>query len=246
MVFRYSWITAKKELYLVKKRKILIISVILIPLLFASVLIMLFVIVFTTGNASNAVDAIPYVDPLIFILVLAAAIVPLITSTYSLVGEKIENTLEPLLATPATDMEILSGKYIAALLPSILSVLFAATVLAVASDIVMDGQLGYVLYPNWLFAADVFLAAPLSALLMTGLSVLFSARAKSVQSAQAYGRLMLFLFAIPIILNFLVVISLNNVTVVLAFASGIAVADVLVFYLSLATFNREEILTKWK
>lgn len=246
MVFRYSWITAKKELYLVRRRKILLISVLLIPLLFAFVLILLFVLIFTTGNASHAVDAIPVIDPLMFIFVLAAAIVPLITSTYSLVGEKLENTLEPLLATPTTDREILTGKYMASLLPAILSVILAGVVFAVVSDILMDGPLGYTLYPNWLFVTDVFLVAPLASLFMTGLSVLFSARARSVQGAQAYGRLLLFLFAIPIWLSFANVISLNNVTDVLAIAGGLAVVDILVYYLSIATFNREEILTSWK
>lgn len=246
MTLRYSWITARKELYLIKKRKILIVSVILIPQAFALVLIFLFALVITTGNAANAEQALPIVNSLMFIFVLAGAIVPLITATYSLVGEKLESTLEPLLATPATDGEILMGKYIASLFPAVLSVAAAGVVFAIASDILIDGPLGYMLYPNWLYVADVFLAAPLTSLLMTGLSVLFSARAKSVQSAQAYGRLLLFLFAIPIWLSVEGILSLDKVTDVIAISAGIALLDILICYLSLATFNREEILTSWK
>ena len=49
--------------------------------------------------------------------VIASAVLPTAIAAYSIVGEKVEKSLEPLLATPTTDGEILLGKSIAALLP---------------------------------------------------------------------------------------------------------------------------------
>jgi hypothetical protein len=53
---------------------------------------------------------------------------PVAIASYSLVGEKIERSLEPLLATPATDGEILLGKGIAAFVPPVAAIWAGAVV----------------------------------------------------------------------------------------------------------------------
>ena len=47
---------------------------------------------------------------LFLLLVLIPVMVPTVTASYSFVGEKINRSLEPLLATPASDLELLMGK----------------------------------------------------------------------------------------------------------------------------------------
>src|SRR6185369_9700993 len=47
-------------------------------------------------------------------------ILPSIIAAYSIVGEKTNHTLEPLLATPVKTWELLAGKMLASLIPSIL------------------------------------------------------------------------------------------------------------------------------
>jgi ABC-2 type transport system permease protein len=56
-------------------------------------------------------------NSLVYFFVVLAAILPASIAAYSIVGEKIEKSLEPLLATPTTDGEILLGKTIAAFVP---------------------------------------------------------------------------------------------------------------------------------
>ena len=45
-------------------------------------------------------------------------IIPITVASYSIVGEKTTRTLEPLLATPITTVELLAGKGLAAALPA--------------------------------------------------------------------------------------------------------------------------------
>ena len=50
--------------------------------------------------------------------VIIPVVLPSIMGSYSIVGEKIEKSLEPLLATPTTDGELLLGKSLATFLPT--------------------------------------------------------------------------------------------------------------------------------
>ena len=54
----------------------------------------------------------------LFFFAVIAEMLPVAIASYSLVGEKVERSLEPLLATPATDGEILLGKGLAASPPA--------------------------------------------------------------------------------------------------------------------------------
>jgi ABC-2 type transport system permease protein len=56
-----------------------------------------------------------------FWFVMGASLLPTGIASYSLVGEKVQKSLEPLLATPTTDEEILAGKAVAAFIPVIIS-----------------------------------------------------------------------------------------------------------------------------
>ena len=69
-----------------------------------------------------------------FFLVIGAAYVPLGIASYSIVGEKVEKSLEPLLATPLTDGEILLGKAISAVIPTLVAMYAAAAVFMVGID----------------------------------------------------------------------------------------------------------------
>ena len=67
---------------------------------------------------------------------MTAAILPTAIASYSIVGEKVEKSLEPLLATPTTDGELLLGKSIAAFLPPLIATYIGALIFMVLIDIV--------------------------------------------------------------------------------------------------------------
>ncbi len=180
-----------------------------------------------------------------FWFVIGAAILPTGIASYSLIGEKIEKSLEPLLATPLTDSEILLGKSLAAFIPAIASTYAGATVYMFLMDRITYSQLGYLYYPNWTMGVILLALAPLACILSIELNVLVSANANDVRTAQQIGGLMFLPFGGIYFLSIFGYISLNT-TNLLIIAAVVLVADVILFFVSRATFLREEILTKWK
>jgi ABC-type Na+ efflux pump permease subunit len=166
-------------------------------------------------------------------------------ASYSLIGEKVQKSLEPLLATPTTDEEILAGKSIAAFLPAICANYIGALIFMVLADLFTYSTLKYHYFPNWDIAIILFLLAPLACILSVGYNVLISSRSNDVRTAQQLGTLILLPFGAVYFLSELKVLTLTT-SDLLIMAAVLVVIDVIVFYLVKATFQREEILTKWK
>jgi hypothetical protein len=82
----------------------------------------------------------------LFFFVIGAATLPTAIADCCLVGEKVERNLEPLLATPVSDTDILLGKSLTAIVPSVLATWLGAAVFMVISDI--HDVLGYLFFPN--------------------------------------------------------------------------------------------------
>jgi len=180
-----------------------------------------------------------------FFLVIGAAFVPLGIASYSIVGEKVEKSLEPLLATPLTDGEILLGKSISAIVPTLVAMYAAAAVFMVGMDEVAFSKLGYYYFPNWTIATLLLILMPVAVVLSVEFSVIVSSRVNDVRSASSFGILMFFPFLAIYLASEIGIITLdvNNLLII----SGILLAvDVILFFVSTATFRREEILTKWK
>jgi len=150
-----------------------------------------------------------------------------------------------LLATPTTDEEILAGKSIAAFLPAICANYIGALIFTVLVDLFTYGTLKYLYFPNWDIAIILFLLAPLACLLAIGYNILISSRSNDVRTAQQLGTLILLPFGAVYFLSEFKVLELttNNLLIM---GAVLVVIDVIVFYLVKATFQREEILTKWK
>jgi ABC-2 type transport system permease protein len=166
-------------------------------------------------------------------------------ASYSIVGEKVEKSLEPLLATPATDGEILLGKSLASFLPFIGATYFGTAVFMVRIDVVPHQQLGYYFYPNWTAGVFILLAAPLACLFSVELNVIISARVSDVRVANQFGALLVIPFGVLYVLGEINVVPLteNNLLIISAI---FALTDLLLFFVSRSTFSRDEILTKWK
>jgi ABC-2 type transport system permease protein len=86
---------------------------------------------------------------------------------------------------------------------------------------------------------------PLVCVLSVEGNVIRSSRANDIRAAQQLGGFVI----LPIILVMVfatIVTTFPLVTLAMILSGGLALADVAMFYLSKATFQREEILTKWK
>jgi len=198
------------------------------------------------ASKPNSAAALPtLMNAFSFLYVIGAALLPLGIASYSLVGEKVQKSLEPLLATPTTDEEILAGKSIAAFFPAIGANLIAAVIFTVLVDLFTYKTLNSLYFPNWNMAIILFLLAPLACILSVGYNVLISSRANDVRTAQQLGALIILPLGAVYLLTELRVLDLNTNTLLIV-AASLAAVDVVVFFLAKATFQREEILTKWK
>jgi hypothetical protein len=143
-----------------------------------------------------------------------------------------------------TDGEILLGKTISGLIIPVMAIYAGSVIYMVLMDLVTRSTLGYLYYPNWHIGA-ILLVAPFICLLSVELNVIISSRLNDVRTAQQMGTLLILPFIGLFFASELGFFALND-TNLLILAGVIFTIDIVLFFVSRATFQREEILTKWK
>ena len=240
-----SWIIAAKDLKVIMRKRSIRYTLVVLPVLLAILFPLVIRFVLNKGTVIPAPVLTGLLNAFSFFFVIVAALIPTPIASYSIVGEKVEKSLEPLLATPTTDGEILLGKSIAAFLPSIIATYAGATIFMTLIDNETYSTLGYLYFPNWIIGIMLLFLAPLAAVLSVELSIVASARVSDARAAQQLGALMFTPFMGIYIGAEIGLISLDTNTLLII--SGILAAlDLVLFRVSTATFRREEILTKWK
>jgi len=243
-----SWTIASKDFMTFRKKKNIIYALVAVPLIIAVLLPLVVTYAGHKNGASGiaAPELMVLLPSFIFFYAIIAAYIPTPIASYTLVGEKVEKSLEPLLATPTTDGEILLGKTIAAFLPPIGAVLGGGTVFMVLMDLATYGKLGYYFFPDWDAGLVLFLIAPLAAMLSIQMNVIVSSRITDVRTGQQAGILTVMPFVALYVSSELGIVPLGSTSNLLILAGAILVVDALLFFVARATFRREEILTKWR
>jgi ABC-2 type transport system permease protein len=162
----------------------------------------------------------------------------------SVIGEKQARTLEPLLVTPITTLELLGGKLLGALLPTlVLSLLSIVLYLGVIAAAAHDGVFAVLLGPRTL--GIVFLLGPLAAMVALLLAISVSSRVNDPRTAQQLS--IFVILPIPALLlgQLFGSIQLTG-TVILWIALGLLVVNIGLMWLAIRLFDRETILTRWK
>ena len=253
-----------KEWAEVFKNKMVVFSVVFMPVLFTALPL---IILFTTRNAgvSEADAELPaqfakicspeltsgqcfqvYMSNQMMILfMMMPLIIPVNIAAYSIVGEKTTRSLEPLLATPITTAELLTGKNLAAAIPAVIATWLGFGLYAVGAWLILQDKLAMkaLFAPMWMLA--VFLAGPLLAVLSVNFSIMVSSRVNDPRVAEQLSAVVI----IPLMAIFLGQISglfLLNSSLVLIFSVVLVAIDALVIYLAVRLFQRETILTRWK
>jgi ABC-type Na+ efflux pump permease subunit len=93
-----------------------------------------------------------------------------------MIGEKLGKSLEPLLATPATDSELLLGKGPAVFVRTMGATYAGAALYIAVVDGLASSRLGYIPLPDWSTAVILLLAAPLACILSVEFNVIISSR----------------------------------------------------------------------
>ena len=120
----------RKELRQFRRNRAIVVTMGILPVLFlAGPMINLFSL---TGSASSATVR-GVVGSALLLMLIVPVILPAAVAAYSVVGERDQGTLEPLLTTPVRRGELMIGKGLAAVLPAIAVtyVLYVAFVVAV-------------------------------------------------------------------------------------------------------------------
>jgi len=245
MDLQSAWAVAAKDFKIFKRKSTVIYACVALPLVvgIAFPLVVQYALHYGKGLI-NVVTLPRFLDAFSIWFLIGAAIIPTAIASYSLVGEKIQKSLEPLLATPMTDGEILLGKTISGLLVPVGAIYAGSIIFMVLMDLVTQSTLGYLYYPNW-HIGTILLVAPLASLLSVEINVIISSRLNDVRTAQQLGMLHILPFMGLYIASELGFFALND-TNLLILAGVVTIIDVILFFVSKATFQREEILTKWK
>ncbi len=175
---------------------------------------------------------------------LLPVVIPVTIAAYSVVGEKMARSLEPLLATPITTLELLAGKAVAAFVPAVVAtwLSFGLYVLS-AWFVVNETVFSYLLDPMWLLA--IFVVGPLLTITAVSTAIIISSRVTDPRIAEQLSAVVV----VPIIMMMLgqsvgYIILDKQMIVILGGAT--ALLDVILVYVSVHLFQRDNILTKWK
>jgi ABC-type Na+ efflux pump permease subunit len=180
-----------------------------------------------------------------FVLYLVMPVfVPILMSSHAVAGEKEKRTLEPLLASPITPLELVVGKSLASLIPSVAVCLVAFALLCIGVDVVAWPLAQELLLPNTMWVFGVFVIAPLFAFFGNGVAVLISARVGDSRLAQQLSGL----FVLP-----LVGLAAGQFGGLLKAGTGyyaalgalVLVLDVAIVMMARRLFDRERLMTRW-
>ena len=175
------------------------------------------------------------------LMLIVPIVIPPVIAAYSVVGERDQGTLEPVLTSPVRASELLLGKALAAFLPSVglaYSIYFIAAISIRfgAAHVVTS----VVWHPPQMLAQLLF--TPLLALWSIWVGIGISTRASDVRVAQQLATLAgLPLLGVTSLVSFQIVKP--TVSLAVAFALALLVIDVAAWRLVSRLFDRERLVT---
>ena len=165
-------------------------------------------------------------------------------AAYSVVGEKQGRTLEPLLTTPMSTAEILLAKVLAAFLPAlVVEAVGVAAYVALMGMFASPGVMGAVIGLRTVILLGVI--GPLAALAALQGTIAVSSRVNDPRSAQQIA-VLLVLPLVAMVVGQIGGAFVITTAILAAIAAALGVLWGLLVLLSIALFDRETILTRWK
>jgi len=249
------WLVLQKELKEIIQQRTLVLSLLLIPLL---------IIVATGYLLKNPLSAgsvsLPTNNPQLagltaeqiaqitignmfrMYLLAQPLLIPAMIAAYSIVGEKNNRTLEPLLAAPVSTWQLLSAKSLSAMLPALFATwisggIFVAEVALLTSPAVFS----LVITPGWLII--MILTVPVIMLIPVSVTVMISSRFNDPRTTSQVSSLIF----VALVLAFTLfgtnlVISPQISLAITALAAFVGVG---LLWSATRVFQRENILTRW-
>lgn len=197
------------------------------------------------GTTPGECMQIYVVNQFLLMFMMLPVIIPVTIAAYSIVGEKATHSLEPLLATPTTTMELLAGKGLAAALPAIFAgwASFGIFLLVLPLIGTSAAVFQYITSLTWLLA--ILIAGPLMAVAAVNFAIFVSSRVNDPRVAEQISSLLI-LPVLALLFAQIAGLIVINVLVMLSFIGAMLLMDIGLVYLGATIFQRENILTRWK
>lgn len=212
-------------------------------LLFLPILLVLVSVLDTTSVAVGTGSPPGLTDTFSSIMVLIPAIITSLIGSTSVILEKNNHSLEPLLATPVTDSEFFAGKALGPLSIGVLLAWLAFTLYIVITDVLTVGRLGYYLFPTDVTLIQMFFLTPAIGMMGTFATLLVSSKMRDVRAAQQVSSLVV----LPILLIVFLPIVAAGSDLLINIVFGIVILGVAIalFFTCTKAFRRETILISW-
>jgi ABC-2 type transport system permease protein len=209
-----------------------------LPLIFTALPV---ISLFSISNTASPSLVRTQVAITLLLLLVIPVVLPATIAAYSVIGERDQGTLEPLLTTPISREEFLLGKSLAATIPTVGVAYVFFIVLVVAIRIGASSVVAHAVWqPSWFLAELLF--APLLAAWSVWVGTAISARSSDVRVAQQLGTLAsLPALVLPLLMSLQVFKPTATVAVVIAVA--LAVIDVGAWRIVAKMFDRERLIT---
>jgi ABC-2 type transport system permease protein len=228
----------RKEVREFRRNRFVISTMAILPFVF---LITPMITLFRVPDSASGSEVERAVGVTSLLLLIVPLVIPPVISSYSVVGERVQGTLEPVLTTPVRRDELLLGKAIAAFIPSVGIAYALYFVAAVAMRVGAAHVVSAVVWhPPEMLAQILF--TPLLAAWSIWVGIGISARAGDVRVAQQLATLA----GLPL-LGFTSLISFQLVTPSVPLAIGLALAllvvDIAAWAVVSRMFDRERLIT---
>lgn len=240
MIFSWARVGAilQKELRDYRRNRFVVWTMSTLPLIFiAAPMVQLFTI--NVSSTSAKFDA--HIELSLLYMLILPAIIPSVLSAYSVVGEREQGTLEPVLTTPIHSDEFLISKALAALLPTLaVAYVIFGIFLGVVAAFAHPAVASAIFERNHLLVQLLF--TPLVAGWSIWAGIAISTRMSDVRAAQQLAVLAsLPPVAIVALMNFNVITP--SLGLALGLAGALLLIDGMAWRLVAAMFDRERLVT---
>lgn len=178
-------------------------------------------------------------------LLMIPAMLPSLIAPASIVIEKENNTLEPLLATPIKTNSLLLGKTLTSMVPSCVISIIDFILITIVVDVIAYAKFKILPLPTWEWFIVAFILGPIISFIITMISLIVSSKSTDIRSAQGIGAIIIFPIYAIIGMQIGGLFLLNVKFVFIACFVLLAICPILL-KIAVKVFDRENILTKWK
>jgi ABC-type Na+ efflux pump permease subunit len=225
----------RKELRDYRRKRSIVVAMVIVPAIF---LIQPTLSIFLAPPSTTTTSiTLP-----LLLLLLIPVITPSTLAAYTVVGEREQGTLEPLLTTPIRQQEFIVGKATAVLIPTMVASYAVFGLFLAAVALFAQPAVATAFFDQGAVLLALFLLAPLLAGWAIVVGMAISVRANEVRVAQQLATLASFP---PLAVIILLAVGVLHPTFALAleFAAALLVIDVLALRLISGMFDRERLVT---